>query len=109
MLLCIGSPRPGIEAGCADYLARNGRAMTPGYHSYMKAKRAFGDQLRGWRQRRHLSQLDLATELDISSRHLSFVETGRSQPSRGMVLRLPGWPGRTPRAATSFLIGAGGG
>jgi transcriptional regulator with XRE-family HTH domain len=54
----------------------------------MKPRRAFGTQLREWRQRRHLSQLDLATEIDISARHLSFVETGRSQPSRGMVLKL---------------------
>jgi len=54
----------------------------------MQKDRTFGDQLRDWRQRRHLSQLDLAAEVDISTRHLSFVETGRSQPSRAMVLRL---------------------
>jgi transcriptional regulator with XRE-family HTH domain len=54
----------------------------------METLRTFGDQLRDWRQRRHLSQLDLAAEVDISTRHLSFVETGRSQPSRAMVLRL---------------------
>lgn len=47
-----------------------------------------GDHLRTWRQRRHLSQLDLALEADISTRHLSFMETGRAQPSRDMVLRL---------------------
>jgi transcriptional regulator with XRE-family HTH domain len=48
----------------------------------------FGAQLREWRQRRRLSQLDLAGEADVSTRHLSFVETGRSMPSREMVLRL---------------------
>jgi transcriptional regulator with XRE-family HTH domain len=47
-----------------------------------------GDLLRGWRQRRRLSQLDLALEAEISSRHLSFVETGRSQPSRQMLTHL---------------------
>ncbi len=47
-----------------------------------------GDHLREWRQRRHLSQLDLAGDAEISARHLSFVETGRSAPSREMVLRL---------------------
>src|SRR3984957_10995710 len=47
-----------------------------------------GDQLREWRQRRHLSQLDLAGDAEISARHLSFVETGRSAPSREMVLKL---------------------
>lgn len=47
-----------------------------------------GDHLREWRQRRHLSQLDLAGEAEVSARHLSFVETGRSAPSRDMVLKL---------------------
>jgi len=47
-----------------------------------------GRLIRHWRQRRRWSQLDLACEADISARHLSFVETGRSQPSRDMVLRL---------------------
>ena len=47
-----------------------------------------GEHLRQWRQRRRLSQLDLACEADISTRHLSFLETGRSLPSRDMVLHL---------------------
>ena len=47
-----------------------------------------GEHLRDWRQRRRLSQLDLALDADISTKHLSFLETGRSQPSRDMVLRL---------------------
>lgn len=47
-----------------------------------------GEHLREWRQRRHLSQLDLAVDAEISARHLSFVETGRAAPSRDMVLRL---------------------
>jgi transcriptional regulator with XRE-family HTH domain len=50
--------------------------------------RGVGDLLREWRQRRRLSQLDLAIEADISARHLSFVETGRSQPTSQMILRL---------------------
>jgi len=48
----------------------------------------FGDHLRSWRQRRHLSQQALAERADLSARHLSFLETGRSAPSRQMVLRL---------------------
>jgi len=48
----------------------------------------FGELLRQWRARRRMSQLDLATEAEISTRHLSFIETGRSQPSREMVLLL---------------------
>lgn len=47
-----------------------------------------GELLRHWRQRRRLSQLDLAGDADVSTRHLSYVETGRSVPSREMVLRL---------------------
>jgi transcriptional regulator with XRE-family HTH domain len=47
-----------------------------------------GELLRDWRQRRRLSQLDLALEAEISTRHLSFVETGRARPSRDMVLHL---------------------
>lgn len=47
-----------------------------------------GDHLRQWRLRRHLSQLDLAMDAEISTRHLSFVETGRAAPSRDMVLKL---------------------
>src|SRR3569832_2320796 len=47
-----------------------------------------GDHLREWRQRRRLSQLDLAGAAEISARHLSFVETGRATPSREMSLHL---------------------
>src|SRR6186713_898319 len=49
---------------------------------------AIGDLLREWRQRRRMSQLDLASEAEISTRHLSFLETGRALPSRDMVLHL---------------------
>ena len=51
-------------------------------------RRPIGDHLREWRQRRRLSQLGLALEADISAKHLSFLETGRAQPSREMVLHL---------------------
>jgi transcriptional regulator with XRE-family HTH domain len=47
-----------------------------------------GEQLRSWRERRHVSQLDLSLQAGISARHLSFVETGRSKPSSGLILRL---------------------
>lgn len=49
---------------------------------------SFGEHLRVWRQLRHLSQQGLAECADLSARHLSFLETGRSSPSREMVLRL---------------------
>jgi transcriptional regulator with XRE-family HTH domain len=47
-----------------------------------------GDLLREWRQRRRLSQLDLAIAANVSSRHLSFVETGRSRPTSEMIMHL---------------------
>ena len=49
---------------------------------------SFGAMLREWRSRRRMSQLDLASEAEISQRHLSFVESGRAAPSRDMVLHL---------------------
>ncbi|GAA4501537.1 helix-turn-helix transcriptional regulator [Actinoallomurus oryzae] len=52
------------------------------------ATRPVGDLLRDWRRRRRLSQLELSNEAGISTRHLSFLETGRARPSRDMVLRL---------------------
>lgn len=48
----------------------------------------FAETLKAWRKMRRFSQLELAGEADISGRHLSFLETGRARPSRGMVLRL---------------------
>lgn len=60
-----------------------------GYHRFMmNSIRPVSDLLREWRQRRRMSQLELACEADISARHLSFLETGRSQPSRDMLLHL---------------------
>jgi transcriptional regulator with XRE-family HTH domain len=50
--------------------------------------RTAGEHIRNWRNRRRLSQLDFALDVDISQKHLSFMESGRSAPSREMVLRL---------------------
>jgi transcriptional regulator with XRE-family HTH domain len=54
----------------------------------ISTSRPVGELLREWRQRRRVSQLDLALEAEISPKHVSFVETGRAQPSREMILRL---------------------
>src|ERR1044071_198543 len=54
----------------------------------MEVDSGFGTLLREWRSRRRVSQLDLAVEAGVSSRHVSFIETGRAQPSRDMVLML---------------------
>lgn len=66
-----------------------------------------GDHLRDWRQRRRLSQLDLALDAEISTRHLSFVETGRAQPSREMVLRLADQLEIPLRERNVILVAAG--
>jgi transcriptional regulator with XRE-family HTH domain len=67
----------------------------------------FGEHLRSWRLRRRMSQLDLASEAEISTRHLSFVETGRSAPSREMVLRLAERLDVPLRERNALLVAAG--
>jgi transcriptional regulator with XRE-family HTH domain len=66
-----------------------------------------GEQLREWRQRRHMSQLDLACEANVSTRHLSFLETGRALPSREMVLHLAELLGIPLRQRNVLLMAAG--
>jgi transcriptional regulator with XRE-family HTH domain len=68
---------------------------------------SIGGQLRMWRQRRHLSQLELACEADISARHVSFLETGRSMPSREMLLRLAERLAIPLRERNPLLLSAG--
>ena len=66
-----------------------------------------GTMLRDWRQRRRLSQLDLALEAGVSTRHLSFVETGRSRPSPEMVLHLAEQLEVPLRERNQLLLAAG--
>ncbi len=66
-----------------------------------------GEYVREWRRRRRLSQLELALEADVSTRHLSFVETGRSQPSREMILRLADRLEIPLRERNALLLAAG--
>jgi transcriptional regulator with XRE-family HTH domain len=66
-----------------------------------------GMQIRNWRQRRRRSQLDLALDAEISARHLSFLETGRSRPSREMVLRLAEKLDVPLRERNELLVAAG--
>lgn len=65
-----------------------GGARSSPFPAVTLLKAHFGTLLRRWRVMRRLSQLDLALDAEISARHLSFLETGRAQPSREMVLRL---------------------
>src|SRR5438477_7929846 len=66
-----------------------------------------GDHLREWRQRRHLSQLDLAGDAELSARDLRFVETGRAAPSRDMVLKLAERLNVPLRERNVLLVAAG--
>ncbi|MEW2044753.1 helix-turn-helix transcriptional regulator [Streptomyces sp. NPDC005476] len=66
-----------------------------------------GPLLRAWRERRRLSQLELALRADSSARHISFVETGRSRPSEEMVLRLAEHLDVPVRERNALLLAAG--
>lgn len=54
----------------------------------LQNRKTFGDHLKFWRQNKNLSQMDLALNIGISTKHLSFVETGRSKPSRSLVCKI---------------------
>jgi transcriptional regulator with XRE-family HTH domain len=69
--------------------------------------RLFSALLRDWRSRRGMSQLDLAVAADVSSRHVSFLETGRAEPSREMVLRLASTLNLPLRDQNAILRAAG--
>jgi transcriptional regulator with XRE-family HTH domain len=66
-----------------------------------------GEMLRSWRRRRSLSQLELSLNAGVSSRHLSFLETGRARPSREMVLHLAEQLEVPPRERNTLLLAAG--
>jgi transcriptional regulator with XRE-family HTH domain len=66
-----------------------------------------GALLREWRQRRNLSQIELALRSAVSARHLSFIETGRARPSREMVLHLAARLDIPLRERNRLLLAAG--
>jgi transcriptional regulator with XRE-family HTH domain len=86
--------------------ARTGAIASRGGREHLKNKHG-GDLLRQWRQRRRRSQLDLALDTGISARHLSFVETGRSRPSRGLLLALAEQLDVPLRERNALMLAAG--
>ena len=78
-----------------------------GQSTAMRPNTVVGQQLRGWRERRRVSQLDLSLRAGISARHLSFVETGRSRPSSGLILRLSEELDVPLRDRNALLLAAG--
>jgi transcriptional regulator with XRE-family HTH domain len=92
----VASHRPKYDQGTMNTTQRSQNNATP-----------IGDLLRTWRQRRRLSQLELACAADISARHVSFMETGRSMPSREMLLRLAERLAIPLRERNPLLLSAG--
>jgi len=72
-----------------------------------KKHESVGEMLRFWRQLNRISQMDLALDIDISPKHLSFVETGRSNPSRDLVLKIAHSLKLPFRHRNAFLMAAG--
>lgn len=73
----------------------------------LPADNRVGPLLRAWRERRRVSQLELALRADSSARHISFIETGRSRPSEEMVLRLAEHLDVPVRERNALLLAAG--
>jgi predicted transcriptional regulator len=91
-----------------DYVTGNGNRKSPrllpsAKETIMHAA-SLGEQLRDWRTRRRMSQMDLALDTDMSTRHLSFIETGRSKPSSQMLLRIADRLEVPHRARNALLI-----
>ncbi|MFE2261454.1 helix-turn-helix domain-containing protein [Streptomyces griseosporeus] len=82
-------------------------ASTAADPSTVPAGQGVGPLLRAWRERRRVSQLELALRADSSARHISFVETGRSRPSEEMVLRLAEHLEVPVRERNALLLAAG--
>src|SRR5690349_24546917 len=101
----IDEVRPRARAG--HYLPGKDRAAAARYRGAMTTAEAIGPQLRSWRMSRRVSQEQLAARAGVSARHLSFVENGRSQPSREVVLALAGALDVPLRERNTLLTAAG--
>jgi transcriptional regulator with XRE-family HTH domain len=97
----------GFAAG-RDYLEGNGVGTASCYNAGVATSAdTVGGLLRDWRTRRRFSQLDLAAEAEVSTRHLSFVESGRAAPSRDLLLRLAEPLAMPLRERNRLLLAAG--
>lgn len=88
-------------------MARVSPSASLGLVTTSRARPAVGPLLRAWRTRRRLSQLELATRADVSTRHVSFIETSRAQPSRDMLLHLAEHLEVPLRERNTLLLAAG--
>src|SRR4051794_31631169 len=95
-----------VASGSAASAVTPAAASSPAAGAAPAGKGA-GPLLRAWRERRRISQLELALRADSSARHISFVETGRSRPSEEMVLRLAEHLDVPVRERNALLVVAG--
>jgi DNA-binding XRE family transcriptional regulator len=93
------------ETICGIFACGSGRATTS--EVLMAGGNGFAAALKRWRQRRGVSQLDLAGRAEVSQRHLSFLELGRAMPSRDMVVRLAAALDIPLRQHNALLLAAG--
>src|SRR5215210_3327895 len=110
-------PRCASDSTAGDYPSGHDRSnlitrqvmvvMTDPPYSDAMARPPVGDLLRDWRTRRRRSQLDLALDVGVSTRHLSFVETGRSRPSPELVLAIAHHLDVPLRERNAMLLSAG--
>ncbi|MFN2537488.1 MAG: helix-turn-helix domain-containing protein, partial [Mycobacteriales bacterium] len=73
----------------------------------LETRPGVGDLLKTWRTKRRLSQFDLSLQADVSTRHLSYVETGKSKPSKAFVLHLAEHLDVPLRGRNDLLVAAG--
>src|SRR5690242_6823565 len=98
------TPRVIVLLSCRRYLATMASMAT---QAPSGGGQQVGELLRAWRRRRSLSQLELALDAAVSSRHVSFLETGRARPSREMLLRLAEHLEVPLRERNALLLAAG--
>lgn len=102
-----GTHAPAATASAAASRPSAPEAAHPDASASASAEQGVGPRLRAWRQRRRISQLELALRAGSSARHISFVETGRSRPSEEMVLRLAEQLDVPVRERNALLLAAG--
>src|SRR5262245_26376072 len=100
-------PPPAPPDNSRQGMAGPPRMRSTGAMAPVTAPATAGDTLRAWRERRRLSQLELAIRAGTTQRHVSFVEQGRSRPGRALLLRLAESLELSPRARNQLLLSAG--
>ncbi|WP_326758557.1 helix-turn-helix transcriptional regulator [Streptomyces phaeochromogenes] len=107
MTAAAASATPSAARAAAPSTARPAARSAAPSTGASAVDKGVGPLLRGWREQRRVSQLELALRADSSARHISFVETGRSRPSEEMVLRLAEHLDVPVRDRNALLLAAG--